>query len=431
MHFKRRPFVLGQRIAITTLGLALTLSTMPTAAFAATSAELQSELEAAQAQSASYEEQTLAAFRDLEIVQADLDTTNSDIEIVEGEISDKQEELSAAQDTLGARVASDYKAGGVSLVTIIFDSSNFEDLVSRIYYASKVAASDAAVIQEFQTIQAELNDKKTELETKQAEQQSLVDQATAKADELSAAQAEHEAYVASLSEEVQEALAEEEAARQAEIQKAAEAAAAAAAASASTAAASSTNTSGSATTSNAATTENAATNNSNSSNNSSSNNSSSSNESSSNNSSSSSSNNSSVPNYGAGVSAAISYACSRVGNSSYSYGASGPNSFDCSGLVWWAFNKAGLSIPRGQNMGRNGSNSMVARALNGGGWTTDAGSLSAGDLCFWSYSGSTSSTYHVALCIGGGQIVHAIPGGVTISSVYWENGTFLGGGPVV
>lgn len=43
--------------------------------------------------------------------------------------------------------------------------------------------------------------------------------------------------------------------------------------------------------------------------------------------------------------AAFSAAKSRVGMP-YVWGASGPNSFDCSGLTSWAFRQAGVSIPR-------------------------------------------------------------------------------------
>lgn len=429
MHPKHTPFVLGQRIAISTLTAALVLATSPVAAFAATSSELQSQLEAAEAESATYAEQTLAAFQELEVVQAQLDDTKAEISSVESEIEDKQAELETAQDTLGERVSSNYKTGGVSLISILFDSSSFEDLVSRVHYASKVAASDAAVIKEVQDIQTELDTKKSELETKQAEQQTLVDEATSKADALQAAQDEHEAYVASLSADVQEALAAEEAARQAELERQAEEAAKKAAAEASNNTSSNTS---SANSSNSSTANNNASSNSNS-NNSSSNNSNSSNTSnnSNSNSNSSSNNSSSSESYGSGISGAISAARSKVGNSSYSYGASGPYYFDCSGLVWWAYKQAGISIPRGQSMSNGRGSSMIGWALDGGGWTTDASQLSAGDLMFWSYSGSTSSTYHVAMCIGGGLMIHCIPGGVQISSVNWCSSTFIGGGPVV
>lgn len=50
---------------------------------------------------------------------------------------------------------------------------------------------------------------------------------------------------------------------------------------------------------------------------------------------------------GAGGSAAqqaVAYAKSKIGKP-YVWGAVGPNSFDCSGLVMWAYGKAGISLP--------------------------------------------------------------------------------------
>jgi cell wall-associated NlpC family hydrolase len=43
--------------------------------------------------------------------------------------------------------------------------------------------------------------------------------------------------------------------------------------------------------------------------------------------------------------AAVAHAREKIG-SPYVWGATGPGSFDCSGLVQWAYRKAGVSIPR-------------------------------------------------------------------------------------
>ncbi len=77
----------------------------------------------------------------------------------------------------------------------------------------------------------------------------------------------------------------------------------------------------------------------------------------------------------------------------YVWGATGPNAFDCSGLVQYVFkHAAGVSLPRTTytqvNMGR----------------TVSMNSLKPGDLLFW---GSASAPYHVGIYIGGGQYVHA------------------------
>ncbi|MBC6465368.1 C40 family peptidase [Actinomadura alba] len=43
--------------------------------------------------------------------------------------------------------------------------------------------------------------------------------------------------------------------------------------------------------------------------------------------------------------AAVTHAKKKIG-SPYVWGATGPNTFDCSGLVQWAYKKAGVKIPR-------------------------------------------------------------------------------------
>lgn len=55
--------------------------------------------------------------------------------------------------------------------------------------------------------------------------------------------------------------------------------------------------------------------------------------------------------------------------------------------------------------------------------------LRPGDLIFWSENGQVSGTYHVALYIGSGQMIHAPRPGknVEVQSVfYWRTPSFYG-----
>ena len=416
MNLKRTAPTVGKRLVVTAVTAGLLFATSPTAAIAASSSDLQAQLQQAEAQTAKYQEQATNAFAELEQLQAQLEDTRAQIASTQEEVSQKQTELDAAQETLAGRVSSNYKTGGVSLVSILFDSSSFEDLVSRIYYANRVAESDAKVISQVQGVQAELAAKQTELESQQEEQQGLVDDAQATAGEIQSALEQQQAYVNSLSSEVQEALAAEEAQRRAEAEAAA-------------------NPGGNAGLNNAgssnAGSNNAGSNNAGSGNagsgNSGSNNSSGGNSGSNGNSGSHSSGN---QDFGSGVSAAIAAAKSQLGVSySWAGNAIPGQEFDCSGLVWWAYKKAGISIPRGQRMSNGRGNSMIGWCLDGGGWTTDQSQLQAGDLMFW--GGGVNSTTHVGMCIGGGLMIHSNWGGVEIASVYYSAGSFVGGGPIV
>ena len=71
----------------------------------------------------------------------------------------------------------------------------------------------------------------------------------------------------------------------------------------------------------------------------------------------------------------------------YVYGGSGPDSFDCSGLAYYCH---GSSIPRD-------SYSQFAGGRGGSG--------DSGDLAFFHTYDSGAS--HVAICLGGGQMIHA------------------------
>jgi cell wall-associated NlpC family hydrolase len=86
---------------------------------------------------------------------------------------------------------------------------------------------------------------------------------------------------------------------------------------------------------------------------------------------------------------AMQRALGKIG-ARYSWGASGPNAFDCSGLVSWAYRSAGRTLPRSSRaMARVGT--PVARSA-----------LQPGDLVFF-YRGPS----HVGIYVGNGRIVHA------------------------
>ncbi|MEU6654749.1 NlpC/P60 family protein [Streptomyces sp. NPDC046900] len=87
--------------------------------------------------------------------------------------------------------------------------------------------------------------------------------------------------------------------------------------------------------------------------------------------------------------AALAYAYSKLG-SPYVWGATGPDAFDCSGLVQAAYRSAGISLPR-TTYAQIGAGRRVSRA-----------ELLPGDLVFF-YSGVS----HVGIYVGNGQMIHA------------------------
>jgi peptidoglycan DL-endopeptidase CwlO len=90
-----------------------------------------------------------------------------------------------------------------------------------------------------------------------------------------------------------------------------------------------------------------------------------------------------------GAATAIAAARSKLG-SAYVWAAAGPSTFDCSGLTMWAWAQAGVALPHSSSM-QYSSGTKVSTS-----------SLQPGDLVFYG-----SPIHHVALYVGGGQVIHA------------------------
>jgi len=115
-----------------------------------------------------------------------------------------------------------------------------------------------------------------------------------------------------------------------------------------------------------------------------------------------------------GVSAAIAYAYAQIGKP-YQWGAAGPNSFDCSGLVMEAYQAAGIEFDH-LAQDQYWATSRVAISA-----------LQAGDLVFF---GTPANISHVGIYVGSGQMVDAPHSGsvVRVEGIYW--GDLLSGGRV-
>ena len=108
-------------------------------------------------------------------------------------------------------------------------------------------------------------------------------------------------------------------------------------------------------------------------------------------------------------------AASRVGLP-YVWGAAGPNSFDCSGLVQWSFAQAGIVMPR------------VAADQARTGPAVSVNQLQPGDLLFY-HTDPTAPDYvsHVAIYLGKGLEIQAPQPGQDVQIVpLWLGSQFAG-----
>jgi cell wall-associated NlpC family hydrolase len=96
-----------------------------------------------------------------------------------------------------------------------------------------------------------------------------------------------------------------------------------------------------------------------------------------------------VPTGSGGAARAVDMAFAQLGKP-YRYGATGPGSYDCSGLTGFVWRAAGVGLPR-----TSGAQYAAGRKVSRGG-------LQPGDLVYF-----YSPISHVGIYIGSGQIIHA------------------------
>ncbi|SDT28313.1 Cell wall-associated hydrolase, NlpC family [Friedmanniella luteola] len=96
---------------------------------------------------------------------------------------------------------------------------------------------------------------------------------------------------------------------------------------------------------------------------------------------------------------ALAFAKRQIGDS-YRYGATGPNSWDCSGLTGGAWKAAGVKIPR------------TSQAQYRAGKKVAKSDLKPGDLVFF-YSGIS----HVGIYAGSGNVIHASRPGQPVAKI--------------
>ena len=116
----------------------------------------------------------------------------------------------------------------------------------------------------------------------------------------------------------------------------------------------------------------------------------------------------------AGAGTAVKVAEAQIGKP-YEYGGSGPNSFDCSGLTSYAWRAGGVSL----------SHDAYRQWFETTRVPID--SIQPGDLLFFGDYG-VESIHHVAIYVGGGQMVEASQTGVPVRYRGWRASDLVGAG---
>ncbi len=377
----------ARRVGLVAISAAMAAAvSLPLLLLASTSAA--DPLSSAQAEASALTKQIQAEGQRLDVLSQQYDAAQQQVQQLSVEmaqtdsnISVTKEKVSAAEATLRRQALSDYMNGTDGSLDALFASGGSEIGVAQ-EYRTVAAGNLSTSIDSLHQLQAQLSSEESQLQATETQAQAAQSQAAAARQSAQATQQQEQQTLGRVKGQIATLVAEQQAAEARAQQQAFEARVAAQAAAASAAARRvATSSSGSITRSASGlgpvvTTIAVA----------------------------------------PGGEGAVAAARSQLGVP-YVWGGESPGrGFDCSGLTQWAWRQAGVSLPR------------TAQAQYDAIVHIPLSSLEPGDLLFW--NDGTSSIQHVAMYVGGGEVIQAPETGETVSYAgIWNNGLVGAGRP--
>jgi cell wall-associated NlpC family hydrolase len=351
------------RIAAAALSLCLLVGATAPAFGAPTNAAIEAkrkQADQAQAKLDDLQTQLEMRYEELQQIEDSLTQTRQRIELTQTQLDAATAELSRSQAQLDIRATSIYRSGEIGLIDVFVGAANFSDFISRLDLMRRIGRSDAALVSAVKDARGRVEAAESALESREAEQVALRDQARAKSQQVSDALAQQKSYLDSLNSQLKK-LIEAERARLEKI-----AAAQTVAAKAKLAAAAAKNKGKSSRTFDASA-------------------------------------------LGASHPEAVKVAKRYLGVP-YLWGGTSPSGFDCSGLVQYSYAQIGITLPRTSREQFHAGAYIPPDRLD---------LLEPGDLVFFGYNGDADQIHHVGMYVGSNDFIEAPATGefVRISSL--------------
>jgi cell wall-associated NlpC family hydrolase len=272
----------------------------------------------------------------LDQTRAQIRDTRADLEIASRELDDSQRQLAE-------RATNIYRGGGTGMLEVLLGTTSFGDFMTRLDLLSRINRNDAQIVAGVKEAKAQVEALERTLQTREAEQVALHEDAEQRARSIEADIRKQEQYLASLDAEVKQLIAEEkERQRQLAAARAAELARQSANSPAGRAAAD-------------------------------------------------------PGSLGSGHPEVVAIAMKYLGVP-YAWGGASPTGFDCSGLCVYVYGKIGISLPRTSASQYKSGKHIDANRLD---------LLIPGDLVFFGTDGDPSRVHHVGIYVGSGNFIHA------------------------
>jgi peptidoglycan DL-endopeptidase CwlO len=287
-------------------------------------------------------------------IEASLAQTRGRISITRKQLDQASAELAGVQSQLEGRAITIYRTGPIDMISVFVGASDFNDFLSLFDLMRRVSRSDAALVSAVKDAKGRVEAAETALETREAEQVELRQEARVKQQQFEEAYRKQQDYVASLKGELKK-LIEAERVRQEKIAAARIAAAQRALRSAK-------------------------------------------------NSKVSSGASFDASTLGAPHPEVVAIAKKYLGVH-YVWGGTTPSGFDCSGLCLYSYRKIGINLPRTSREQFHAGTHIPPDRLD---------LLDKGDLVFFGYDGDPGKVHHVGIYVGGGNFIHAPAAGMNV-----------------
>lgn len=287
-------------------------------------------------------------------IESELATTRGRIDRTEERISVTQAQLDDSQARLSQRASEIYRSGGIDVVSVFLGVTDFKDFVSRLDLMRRIGMNDASLVAGVKSAKSELENARSTLERRKAEQVVLRDRARVAQAEVNTALKEQKAFLATIDSKLKVLIAQERARQE---RLALEAAAREAAARAPHTAYPPGRVFDAAA-------------------------------------------------LGAGHPEVLDVARRYVNVTPYVWGGTTPAGFDCSGLTQFCYREIGVELPRTSRQQFHIGAYIPPDRLD---------LLQPGDLLFFGFDGDPTRIHHVALFAGNGEMVHAPATGELVS----------------
>ena len=206
----KRRVVTGLACALLSVGMLI-----PGNAFAVN----QTEVDQARERLTSLGNQMYSLQASIEEQEDDLQETKDQLGQLERDLVQSEQQLGRVKEKLSKRMRSIYKAGVANLLTLALNSTSFDELVSNVYYADKVAERDSQLIATVKGMQEQIETEQVQMESLKSDQEASIKAMREQADAFDNVVSEAQRYFESLDSQLQEQLAAE---AEAEAKKAAE-----------------------------------------------------------------------------------------------------------------------------------------------------------------------------------------------------------------